>query len=352
MKSRNIIMIIICIFFLSHSYAQKKEMTEEESEFVYHLLYDMNKGIFEKPIYAFKTEKFDLDKKFIKSKSSLNDILSSIDSLEENARISLEKVRYGYNIILETKFPSYFHEDEVNSIISLNVKESGLRNNSNELLEIMNGGGTSINTVLNYRYEDGKETDLSYLSVHRQTQVKNSDSVIEPISGYLLYSVKFVTDYSFKRILIKDIGSSFTLNNTKYLVRDIFENKIVLEVDSLYNNETADIQLINLGDENGTELVSYPYFELVKLAETDEKYKNAKSFSLLKMTIEKSMYNLFKSQPDITLEEFKEKFSKEELRNQDMTKELLILETSAPIGKGVILYEAIYGVDEEIRVTF
>lgn len=327
---------VICfvLLFIQNISSQETEKSEEEKDFIYMMTYEMTKELFKKSDYFYKSQKLEIDKNLIKSINSKETIISSIDSLDQNAKVFLKDGRAKY-IVLESKFPSYFEPEKLD-IISIKLSKNQLINKNNEVLNHINAESTSF----------------SGLEVIKENQLDFSVQIDDKVSGTVSYQVKFITDYAIQKVSKNDIGSIIKLNNNEYELIEIFDNKIVLKPNLNENLTLSEINIrcINLDETGGNEFIPYSYKELKVLEQKDPKYKNAKTLASSISLIDENIYNQFKQNKDLDIERFKKEISIKKLLDKTISGKYIIIETIAPLNNDVIFYEPIYGVNKIIRV--
>ena len=322
--------VLITLLFLSNLiFGQNKEV----DNFWYTASYEMTKDLFKKSNNFYKIKKLDIDKTLIKPTSSTEEILRAINFLNNNGKLLLEKDQTKY-LVFESELPEVF-KTEKNEVYTFNLVKNNLQFENGSSLNLMDANSLSIGLNFSYRSQIESETNLE-----------------DKLSGTIVYQAKFISDYATKTISKKEIGTQFELNDKKYLIVDIFDNKLVIKPLSkeLLDLESINLKTIVLDDKGENEFVSFSYNELETLEKTNPKYKGAKSFSSSVSLINENMYNEFKKDSGVNLEQFKKMISLEELKDPSLTGKYIIYELLAPIENDIIIYEPIYGISKTIEI--
>ena len=352
-KNMNRIVLILMGFSLS-MFSQSKHPSKEEKDMIYKITYNASKEIFKVPDFPFKKVNSKIDEIQKKAIQSTEVISSSIDTLISRGVLKLEKSEYGYNLLFNSRFPSYFKENEEVTIVDFHPVTSKLFNLKKELIEIQNVGASSFGIESFFKNKNGKTTDLTFTTLRKQDQINNAvnfknNNELSEIKGSVIYNIKFITDYSQVKLSQKDIGSTFKLNNIEYNLVDIINNVILIEVVDLKNSDRKnEIHLINY-DEMGNVLVNYNNQELAELKKNNKKVNDERAgFSDLKGDISKHVFDAFKANPAMTFEEYQKTFTIDDIIKQE--RKYIFIQTIAPIKNGFVLYEPIYGVDRTFEM--
>jgi hypothetical protein len=351
-KSMNRIVLILMSFSLS-MFSQKKQPSKEEKEMIYEITYNASKEIFKVPNFPFKkvNRKIDeIQKKAIQSTEVIN---SSIDTLISRGVLKLEKSQYGYDLLFNSRFPSYFKENDEVSIVNFHPVTSKLFNLKKELIEIMNIGGTSFGSESFYKFKNGKETNLNFTTLRKQDQINNAidfknNNELSEIKGSVIYNIKFITDYSQVKLSQKDIGSTFKLNNVEYNLVDVINNVILIEAVDLNSDRKNEIYLINY-DEAGNVLMNYSDREVAELKKKNKKINDERAgISDIRGNVSKRVFDAFKATPTMTFEEYKKTFTIDDIISEK--RKYIFIQTIAPIKNDFVLYEPIYGIDRTFEM--
>ncbi|CAA9194780.1 hypothetical protein [Flavobacterium collinsii] len=348
----NRIVLILMSFSLS-VFSQKKQPSKEEKDMIYEVTYNVNKEIFKAPNFPFKkvNRKMDeIQKKTIQSAEVIN---SSIDTIISRGVLKLEKSNYGYDLLFNSRFPSYFKENDEPTIVDFHPVTSKLFNLKKELIEIQHVGGTSFGSELLYKYKNGKEINLNFTTLRKQDQINNAvnfknNNELAEIKGSVIYNIKFITDYSQVKLSQKDIGSTFKLNNIVYNLVEVINNVVLIEAADQNSDRENKMRLVNY-DELGNLLVTYSDKEMAELKKKNKKINDERAgFGDIRGNISKRVFDAFKANPTMSFEEFKKTFTIEDIINEKKT--YIFIQTIAPIKNDFVLYEPVYGIDRTFEM--
>jgi hypothetical protein len=348
----NRIVLILMSFSLS-MFSQKKQPSKEEKDMIYEVTYNVNKEIFKAPNFPFKkvNRKMDeIQKKTIQSAEVIN---SSIDTIISRGVLKLEKSNYGYDLLFNSRFPSYFKENDEPTIVDFHPVTSKLFNLKKELIEIQHVGGTSFGSELLYKYKNGKEINLNFTTLRKQDQINNAvnfknNNELAEIKGSVVYNIKFITDYSQVKLSQKDIGSTFKLNNIAYNLVEVINNVVLIEAADQNSDRENKMRLVNY-DELGNVLVTYSDKEMAELKKKNKKINDERAgFGDIRGNISKRVFDAFKANPTMSFEEFKKTFTIEDIINEKKT--YIFIQTIAPIKNDFVLYEPVYGIDRTFEM--
>lgn len=348
--------IVLILMSLSLSvFSQKKPPSKEEKEMIYSITYETSKAIFNVSDFPYKKVNRKIDEIQKKPIQSIEVLNSSVDTLIARGVLKLEQSKYGYDLLFNSRFPSYFKENNEIDIVDFHPVASKLFNLKKELIEIQNVGGTSFGGEFLYRYKNGKEINLNFTTLSKQDQVNNAVSFknnneLPEIKGSVVYNIKIVTDYSQVKLSQKDVGKIFKLNNINYNLVAVVNHSIVLETVDLKDSDRDNkIRLINY-DETGNVLVTYSNSEMVDLKKKNKKINDERAgVGDLKGNISKNVFDAFKANPSMTFEEYKKIFSIEDFISEK--KKYIFIQTIAPIKNDFVLYESVYGIDRNFEMV-
>ncbi|WP_264526271.1 hypothetical protein [Flavobacterium sp. N502536] len=349
----NRIVLILMSFSLS-VFSQKKQPSKEEKDMIYEVTYNVNKEIFKAPNFPFKKVKGKMDEIQKKAIQSAEVINSSIDTIIARGILKLEKSKYGYDLLFNSRFPSYFKENDEPSIVDFHPVTSKLFNLKKELIEIQHVGGTSFGSEFLYKYKNGKEVNLNFTTLRKQDQINNAidfknNNELDEIKGSVVYNIKFITDYAQVKLSQKDIGSTFKLNNIEYNLVDVINNVVLIEAVDLNSDRNNKMRLINY-DELGNVLVNYSYNELAELKKKNKKINDERAgFGDVRGNISKRVFEALKANPTMSFEEFKKLFTIDDIINEK--KNYIFIQTIAPIKNDFVLFEPIYGIDRSFEMV-
>jgi hypothetical protein len=348
----NRIVLVLMGFSLS-MFSQSKQYSKEEKDMIYKITYNASKEIFKVPDFPFKkvSSKIDeIQKKAIQSTEVIN---SSIDTLISRGVLKLEKSEYGYDLLFNSRFPSYFKENDEVAIVDFHPITSKLFNLKKELIDIQNVGAKSFGMESFFKYKNGKTIDLTFTTLRKQDQINNAvnfknNTELSEIKGSVIYNIKFITDYSQVKLSQKDIGNTFKLNNIEYNLVAVINNVILLEAVDQNSDRKNDVHLINY-DEMGNVLVNYSDKEVAQLKKKNKKINDERAgFSDIRGNLSKRVFDAFKANPAMTFEEYQKTFTIDDIINEK--RKYIFIQTIAPIKNEFVLYEPVYGVDRTFEM--
>lgn len=329
---------IICIMILK-SQTIDKNVTDslEKYKFAHKIL----KADFEKPRYKYNYELIDNKKEFGKIELSNSEMESVFDSLQATSELQIDRTKYGVDLYLKAKFPANFSYsyNDLWRVAKITTKEYSLHNGTGRELELFKFGGTGFPT----KPEKRNGVSFNRLCTSYQTRFKDSVAVDSLTQGSLEVEICFVSDYNKIQLTKADLSKSFKINNESFKLIDIFENKVVLEQ---INDQSicTDIKLLNMDSTNRipkTKNDPLVYNEKTKSYNEPVRYAAVGS-----STMPKEIFQLFKDNPEVTLEEYilKEK----EIRKRNEYTKYIVLTSPAPINSKFIIYSPFYGFSRQL----
>lgn len=316
------LILTLLMGFTSNIQAQKP--SEKEKDIYYDFIYHFSKETFATPKkYVYKKKKYNEKELFPKIENT-EELTVITDSLKSFASLNFKE----NNVYLKSKFPSFF-DPKTNfesDVIDIEVLNYNLTNAKNTKIELHKGGGLGFGFSYYYQNKNEEEKQLNFITVNKQSQIKNDNQFILPIKGNITYLVKYTTGYNKVELSHKDIGKTFIINKKIYTLNQIKDNKIFIKF-----NEKDNIKII-LFDEKNKDI-------LIPKTLTDTLY-DEEPLVITQTIITEKIYNIFNENPDIGIEEFKKKINFEELLNEN-TPKYLVISLPAPIKNKFILYSPI-----------
>lgn len=256
------------------------------------------------------------------SKDSFDVILNEF---KRNSNIKIEKFHFGgYNLEFSPNFTDLFKMMDPD-IIRFKLRKDFLGNAfSIRLLEhdVINKKGEKISIEDNFGYYPINGTTLLC------NVLEEEDKMIAPFTGNATFKIKLLTDYNTVTLSKDNIGETFALADKKYVLIDIIDNKIILELKGNTTIETSEFEVIYLSEDRKSEI------------------NNGVSGRFL---MSKRSYEIFKNK-ELTLEEFKTLVPEEkELRKLVEEQNYFVLMGVVPI-KDFILVKYVYGHEETIKL--
>jgi hypothetical protein len=322
--------VLLPLFAFQKLHSQ--ELSEEEFNMMSEFAYEMCASIFQSKNYLYKEGPFEKED-FYDPVLNTEEAEKLVQIIKRSSKLSIEVGEFaGPQLILTVEYGKSNHElfEKVDDV---------------ELTES------------NLSYEDGKKINLDgYFSTQRSFEDHQLKAGIEKdtyqasstLTGSTTYSFRILTGYDEVKLSRKDIGKTFDLNDCFLKLVDIIHNQLILE--PLCEEETS-VKLINFSKKN-TVYEPYDYMTLVEMQEKDSTINIQGSFSQSSQTIDKKMFNIFKKDPDLSLEEFRNLLTKEEIaRLEKQESYYLIVEHVAPISDQFVLFSPKFR-KEEVKVQF
>ena len=270
--------------------------------------------------YAYQTIEFN-EKDYFEPNFTEEKIKSFISKIKKNQEIEIESE---FNkIVLNLSFDSpKTNKDLAFSDLKIKLKSSEIFDRDNKHIKLNQGGNINFN-----------KNKISY-----SLKVKN-DSVkanfYNKFSGNLIYSFKFLIGYDIIKLSKNNIGELFTLNNCKFKLINIFNNKIFVE--NLCKSDISS-KVINL-TKKGKMVKQYPMIEFIELKKNNESFIGKENFEDVIRTkfMSKKILEGIEKNPNITISEFNEIVLKEKKKSM-----IKIFNTISNSETEIILYSPIY----------
>jgi len=331
---------ILLLSFSIVSFGQKKDSIKlQQVEFIKKVSYAITSNLFKER---------ESDSKLIKDyilpwktkKYTEQQLQSVIDTLMKNTTIKVENSFSKPTLKLDSYFPEFIEDLDFN-FLKFTIKESFLKY-KNKLIDIEKKGSFGFGSRFASGYENEQSYSHNWRTVHVNFNIKN-EIEFNDINGSVLFNIGIVKGYNYIKINSSDIGKKIKIGDISFTIIDIFNNTVIIDVDGEY-------------DEHIFEALS-----LVNLTKKGEKItSNSFNLSTGKQTLYKDNYDIFKTNPDISFEEYKEmtddKFSKLDFKNTNKTEKnpfgkRYIAFTSADKLINVYLYSPVY-IENEFSVTY
>lgn len=297
MKKISIILSLCCLVPLFGQEIDSEKL--KQIEIFERMTYEMNADVFKKNNYYSKIES---DYKFPwqDKKYSSEQLKNALDSLAKNASINIKE---SSNLTLEfdSRFPTGINS-ELLDVFKLNLKSSQIKGPKGELVIIKKVGHTWFGSKFASGNKNGKQYSYNWKTVTKSFNVSTNEATKE-LKGELLFKASFIEGYDYVKINKSNIGASFTINNYEFEVIDFFENKVVLHFKN--NVDNVNFSFVNV-DDNGGKIAQIAYFDFVELKRKDASIPaDASPLPEGTSTMYKENYKLFKSNPNLSFQEFK-----------------------------------------------
>ena len=295
------IVAILSLFCLANLVAQEIDSTKiKEIEMLEKMMYGINSEIFKKQDYYSKLDKeFKFpwkDKRY--SPEQLN---NALDSIAENSKIQVNEGGFS-SLVLE--FDSYFptYIKKVSDIFNLTIKSNKINNLKGKVAEIDKDGSVGFGSKFSSGYEDGKSFSFNWKTITKTFNIRSSENKKE-LKGDVIFSASFILDYDFVKINKSNIGQSFMIGLFEFEVIDFFDNKVILH----FKNDIGELRFSFFNvDNKGNKISQIPLFNFEELKERNNKIpSDAYSLPEGSQTISKTNYDLFKSNPKLSFDDYK-----------------------------------------------
>ncbi|WP_157972843.1 hypothetical protein [Aureibaculum luteum] len=273
---------IALLLISSLSFAQKADSTKlKELEFVEKFTYAVTSELFN-PEKKATTIDTDYKLPWEVSKTYTNEQLNTaLDTLIKNATINIKKGMFTNHIVEFNSFFPEFMEDISFDFFKLTIKSNKIEQD-NEMLAIQDLGSTGFGSHSSSGFANNTSFSHNWRTISSsfpiKTEIKNED-----FSGSIEFESGFVNGYDHLKIAKSDIGKTLQLGRYNFTVIDYINNSVVLDV------ENSD---------------DYSQFSMVNTNDKGQRIR-AKEMSFAKQTMSKDMYDMFKTNPKITFEDYK-----------------------------------------------
>jgi len=316
---------LLFLFISILSFGQEKDSTKfKEIEFAEKLTYSINSEIFTQKEY--KTE-IDKEYKLPWNSDFYTDkqINQAIDTLINNATIKIAKGSFSnYNLTFNSYFPQYI-DNRLIDIFKLSIKKNNISNNGN-LLDIQTSGNSGFGSHSESGFKNGNSYPYNWKTLNSSFNIKTAIKK-EEFKGSVLFESGFVKGYDYQKISIADVGKQMKIGAYEFKVIDVINSSVILDFKS--NIDDLDFKFVNLNKEGYRIIASESIFS--------------------SMTLFNDQYQLFKKNPNVSFEEFKEAFhskymelievkeKKETLRENIFGKKYKVFSASGSLMNGYLI---------------
>lgn len=343
LKIKSVILFILVLFTFNSTFAQDEQMSEDDA--IYMISYYANQQVMASILDTFKTKELNLAERLQSTQLSRIQIDEAFQALVNEMTIN-ERTHSNGQLEVKSKFPNYFDVENSNKAISIELSDNDLQDANGNTIELQGSTSVGYGSSSTSSFNNGVRKTTKRITVNLSHQHLNKQKIVAPISGQIKYKVKIATEMASLKLSRENIGQSFELEGIPFKLIDLYQNKIVLNFNKKHD---LYISLINLEADEKSERTGLSTMTVYELQEKDERYNNLASFSSMSAYMTKGVYELFKTQPDISLEDFKKKVSKKELLNNE---KYHIIATDAYIENTIILYTPVFDYEKEIIVNF
>lgn len=325
----NIKFTLTIVFFLNLSLIKAQEITEEKRAFYSKMLYGTNKPILEKDNFVYKKEDY-IESDFFSEINSPAEINNCVDVITKTGKLEIKEWMGDKNLFFTSEL-SEKHKEQITDQLSVDLIKNNLINAKGDTIKLRNIHNSST----------------GYKKIKLKTEVSKDIIDFKNISGDVIYNVSFLTDYDKVELSNKKVGNEFKLNNCEFKLIKIIHNKLIIE--KLCDSD-VDINVVNFSKNNKV-IKPYSMFKLAEMKEKDESIDTGGSFSKSNTTVNKSIYDIFDANPEISLEEFDKKMTVEFLKKVKSSGKYIIVKNIAPFENKFILYAPKYDI-KEVKIRF
>ena len=362
MKNKITLYFLILLLTSFFGYTQESdEKMKKQIEFAEKFAYDIGANIFYEP-YMDSVSKELVSKPWErKPENSLNELKSGLDSLNANATITIDKkLNYETDKIklrFESYFPSYI--EDIEKIFKISIKESNLKTLSKEKLEVEKLPLYSfISNTSRSISVNGENTFYKWETVDSSFPIEVDSTMADQITGSVSFKVEIATTVDYIKLNKNNIGEEFILNGKKYKLINIIHNKVVIEMVDIYYPLEKGLSFFNI-NKDGKAIIGTSF--LGRTAHSKNNTREGKKISdVSTTTVPEKVYTIFKENPEISIEEFKEKvhssfseFMKDPLNKMHLVKHLgspyIIFESAGPI-HDFYLYTPKFDLEKEFTI--
>ncbi len=295
---------LLFLTFSSVLFGQEIDSTKIELIESYEkIVYQMNSDTFKKQKYYSK-----LDKAYrfpwLRKEYTTNQLNNSLDTLIQNATLKIEEGDFSkFSLKFYSYFPTYI--DNIDSeLFKLTIISHEIKGLNDATIKI-GSGITGIGTNFSSGYENGKSYSNSRRTINTSFGIHlEEDMQKEDLKGKVLFNSRFLKGYDYIKIEKSDIRKSLLIGEIEFTVIDIIENTIILD----FKQSLEDVTLFNSAnmDDNGNRIVSIGYFDFQKLQDEGKIPSDIFQQGEHLQTMNKSLINLFKLNPNLSFADFKE----------------------------------------------
>ncbi len=324
---------LLIIFSFFSNYLKAQNNLEEDRKAVSKRAYLHYSELFKKKDYVFHKVDFNETEYYFKTIDE-NKIKEYLDYINKSLKLEIIKNSNtsGFSDLkLTVNLPDFFEDLNGQKIYELYHNQISIENISNDLVDEFNNP-----LKLSYVTKDYSSKKIIYSRMFIKDTIHKAETV--NFKGTIKYEVEFLTNYDKIEISLDQIGSDFMLGKSKYKIIDYFNNSFIIKK---LSGPLESIYIVNL-TADGKLTKPYSYSEFNKLKENDSAFVNKENFYNSPTSgVPEFFYDVFKKDPNITLEEFNKlmTFEKlEEFKKLDNLKRIIMLSTVSNLNPKYILY--------------
>lgn len=309
--------IMISVFYKGES----DKINTKNSSDIYDVIYSMFTNYNTIPTDKVSVKKFDKEDIFFKNNLPSEKMISAIDSLSKNSKLSLLTQFNKQQLLFQSHFPGFFKKNNDINFVEIKLKSFDAIGKNKISIDSIHSVNNNWGTLLS--------KGITYHTIEIQDNLNISD---KKVAGSAIYNVKIVTDYKIQKLDRLNLINSFSINNKDIKIIEIYNKIFVFDVLNESNNfkqksEHFNFFAIDINDKNETKLgskISYPIY--------------------------KDLYNIYKSNRKITKEELKKILPVERLQKMKENGFYYAIEQDTQYENNVLFYSKIYGISKDIKV--
>lgn len=190
----------------------------------------------------------------------------------------------------------------MSDIFKITIKSNQIKNLNDKVAEIEKDGSTSFGSKFSSGYKNEKSYSYDWKTINKTFNIRSNEN-IEELRGEVFFNGSFILDYNYVKINKSNVGESFNIDNLEFKVIDFFDNKVILHFKN--NKENLNFSFANI-DNKGNRISQIPLLNFEELKEKNRKIpSDASPLPEGSQTIYKTNYDLFKSKPNLSFDEYK-----------------------------------------------
>lgn len=334
MKFKLLLLIILSVF---SNYLKAQNKSEESRKAEAKRAYLHYSELFKKKDYVFHKVDFNETDYYYKTIDG-NKIKEYLDYINKSLKLEIIKnsnISGFSDLKLTVNLPDFFEDLNGQKFYELFHNQINIENIYSDLVD-------EYNTPLKLSYvtKDYSSKKIIYTRMFIKDTIHKAESV--NFKGTIRYEMEFLTNYDKIEISLDQIGSDFMLGKSKYKIIDYYNNSFIIKK---LSGPLESIYIVNL-IADGKLTKPYPNSEFNNLKENDSAFANKENFYNYPTSgVPELFYDVFKKDPNMTLEEFDKlmTFEKlEELKKIDNLKRIIVLSTVSNLNPKYILYTPQY----------
>lgn len=310
-------------------------------------------SIFKKPVYDPHVHEYSVQELFPAMKLGEKDIQIVFDSLQKSGTLKMENDTKGFALSIELKFPALYNSPKntssiynlnntgLNKTMKLTLFESQLYNSVNQKLKVKSSSFTNFGRRIPRTTTEKvrkHQVDPNYISM--SNPISDSIKADSLYTGSATYKIKIITGYDSIRCTKRDISKIIKLSGATYQLVTVFDNKVVLDILQDKGN-SIELGVVSF-DSIGKSFIHHAKF-------SDFLYAQSDSVAHVRTSIiSKRSYDLIKSNPTMTIAEYKKRMSDHPSNQKQQN--YVILETDTPLTHDFLIYSPTYGFDKLLEL--